>query len=303
MRIFVTGGTGFIGSVVVRELLDKGHEVIGLARSKSSEQLLVKAGASIYEGSLEDIDSLKRGADSADAAIHIAFIHNFSDFFAAVEADRLAIEAIGETLVGSNRPFIVTSGVPTGKDGQVITENDNSDPAAFPRLSEAAALPFAKREVLVSIVRPSRLVHGEGDAHGFVPQLIDIARKKGISAYIGDGLNRCQAVHRLDVAHLFCLVLEKSKAAGSRYQAVGEGGIAFRDIAERIGSRLNIPAVSISAEEAINHFGFLGQIVGMDNPASSEITQKTLGWNPAHPSLLQDLASDYYFTSDGSLIG
>jgi nucleoside-diphosphate-sugar epimerase len=230
----------------------------------------------------------------ADAVIHAAFVHNFADFGAAVETDRRAIEAIGETLTGSNRPFIVTFGVPTGKDGQVITEDDDSDPAAFPRISEAAALPFAKRGVRVSSVRPSRLVHGEGDSHGFIPRLIDIARKKGISAYIGNGQNRCQAVHRLDVAHLFRLALEKG-TAGARYQAVADGGIAFRHIAEAIGRRLNLPAVSISLEEAVSHFGFLGQIVGLDNPASSEITQKALCWHPTHPSLLQDLASDWYF--------
>jgi nucleoside-diphosphate-sugar epimerase len=294
MRIFVTGGTGFIGSAVVRELLDTGHEVIGLARSKLSAEFLKKEGAAIQEGSLEDIDSLKHGADSADAVIHIAFVHDFSNFGAAVETDRRAIETIGETLAGSNRPFVVTSGVPIGKPGHVVTENDDSDPAAFPRLSEAAALPYAKRDVLVSIVRPSRLVHGQGDLHGFIPQLISIAQKKGVSAYIGDGSSRCQAVHRLDAAHLFCLAVEKA-SAGSRYQAVGDGGIVFRDIAGAIGTRLSIPTVSISKEEAADHFGFLGQIVGMDNPASSEITQKTLGWHPSHPSLLRDLEADYYF--------
>lgn len=295
MLVFVTGGTGFIGSVVVRELLDTGHEVIGLARSKSSAQLLEKAGASVQEGSLEDVGSLKHGADSADAVIHTAFVHDFSNFGAAVETDRLAIETIGETLAGSNRPFVVTSGVPLGKYGQVMTENDDSDPAVFPRLSETAALPYAKRGVLVSVVRPSRFVYGEGDVHGFIPQLIDIARKKGVSAYIGDGSNRCQAVHRLDAAHLFCLAVEKA-TAGARYQAVGDGGIPFRTIAGAIAKRLNIPAVSITAEEAVNHFGFLGQIAEMDNPASSEITQKTLGWRPIHSSLLQDLEADYYFT-------
>jgi nucleoside-diphosphate-sugar epimerase len=294
MRIFVTGSTGFIGSAVVRELLDSGHTVIGLARSKSSAQSLEKAGAAIHEGSLEDVDSLRRGADAADAVIHTAFVHDFSNFGAAVETDRRAIETIGDTLAGSHRPFVVTSGVPVGKYGQVVTENDDSDPAVFPRLSEAAALPYAKRDVRVSIVRPSRFVHGEGDTHGFVPQLIGIARNKGVAAYIGDGSSRCQAVHRLDTAHLFCLAVEKG-TAGSRYQAVGDGGIPFRAIAEAIGRRLHIPAVSLSAEEAANHFGFLGQIAGTDNPASSEITQKALGWHPTHPSLLQDLETDYYF--------
>ena len=294
MRIFVTGGTGFIGSVVARELIDRGHEVIGLARSESSCKILEKLGASVFEGSLEDLDSLHRGADISDAVIHMAFIHVFSNFGAAIETDRRAIETIGETLAGSNRHFIITSGVLTGKDGQVTTENDDSDPAAFPRLSETAALPFVKRDVRVSVVRPARFVHGEGDTHGFIPQLIDIARKRGISAYIGNGLYRCHAAHRLDVAHLFCLAVERG-TAGARYQAVGDTGIAFRDIAGMIGQRLSIPSVSIPAEDAMSHFGFLGQIVGADNPASSEITRETLGWQPAHPSLLQDLSSDFYF--------
>ncbi|MDR0718106.1 MAG: SDR family oxidoreductase [Treponema sp.] len=295
MRIFVTGSTGFIGSAVVRELLDAGHTVIGLARSKSSAQLLEKMGAAVQEGSLEDVDSLKRGADSADAVIHIAFAHNLSDFDAGAETDRRAIETIGETLAGSHRPFVVTSGVPVGTPGQVVTENTGFDPIGPHRLSETAALPYAKRDVLVSVVRPSRLVHGEGDMHAFVPLFIDIARKKGVSAYIGDGSNRCHAVHRLDVANLFCLAVERA-TAGSRYQAVDDGEITFREIAEAIGKRLHIPVVSISPEEAMNHFGFLGLIAGTDNPASSEITRKTLGWHPAHPSLLQDLEADFYFT-------
>jgi nucleoside-diphosphate-sugar epimerase len=263
--------------------------------------MLAEANASIHEGTLEDTDSLKRGSEAADAVIHIAFAHDFSDFLASVEKDRRAIEAMGEALAGSGRPFIVTSGVPAGKNGQVITEDDDSDPAAFPRLSEAASLPFAKRGVLVSVVRPSRLVHGCGDAHGFVPRFIDIARKTGISAYAGDGANRCQAVHRLDVACLFRLVLERANDPGARYQAVGEQGVTFREIATAIGNRLNIPAVSISAQEAAKHFGFLGQIVGMDNPASSGITSKTLGWNPSHSSLLQDLATCYDLAFDNDL--
>ena len=294
MRVFITGGTGFIGSAVVNELIGSGHEVIGLARSNSSAQWLEKAGATVINGSLENIDSLKRGAGSADAVIHTAYIHDFSNIGAAGETDRRAIEAIGETLAGSNRPFIVTSGIPVGKDGQVITEDDDSDPKIFPRLSEAAALPFAARGVRVSAVRPSRLVHGEGDKHGFTARFVDIARKNGTAAYIGNGNKRCQAVHRLDVAYLFRLALEKG-AVGARYHAVADEGITFREIAEAIARRLNIPAVSISMEKAAEHFGFLAPIVGMDNPASSEKTQVSLGWQPVHPTLLQDLASDIYF--------
>jgi nucleoside-diphosphate-sugar epimerase len=182
-----------------------------------------------------------------------------------------------------------------GTPGQVVTENTDFDPVGPHRFSETAALPYAKRDVLVSIVRPPRLVHGEGDMHAFVPLFIDIARKKGVSAYVGDGSNRCHAAHRLDVAHLFRLAVENA-TAGCRYQAVDDGEITFREIAEAIGRRLHIPAVSIPQEEAVNHFGFLGLIAGTDNPASSEITRKTLGWHPTHPSLLQDLEADFYFT-------
>jgi nucleoside-diphosphate-sugar epimerase len=294
MRVFITGGTGFIGSAVVNELIGAGHEIIGLSRSNESDEKLKSLGAQTLRGSLEDLESVKRGAESADAVIHMAFVHDFNNFMAAVETDRRVIEAIGETLSGSNRPFVVTSGVPTGQDGEVVTENTEPNPN-FPRLSEAAALPFTERGVRVSIVRPSRFVHGEG-GHGFISLLIGIAKKTGKSAYIGDGGNRIHAVHYLDTAKLFRLALE-SGAVGARYQAVGDGGVVFREIAELIAKRLGIPAVSISADEAMAHFGFLGQIVAADNPASSEITQNALGWKPAHPRLLQDLAADFYWAA------
>ncbi|MDR1264097.1 MAG: SDR family oxidoreductase [Propionibacteriaceae bacterium] len=294
MRVFITGGTGFIGSAVVAELLAAGHEVVGLARSQASAQTLEQAGAEAWEGALDDLDRLQQGADAADATIHAAFVHNFADFAAAVETDRRAIVALGQALAGSNRPLVVTSGVPLGEPGQVVTEATDADPARFPRLSEAAALPFARQGVRVSAVRPSRLVHGPGDRHGFVPQLIAIARQSGQSAHIGDGHNRVQAVHRLDVAALFRLAVERG-TAGARYQAVADGGLTFRRLALAIAQRLGVPAVSIPASQAQDHFGFLGQIVAADNPASSEETRQTLGWAPTHPSLLQDLASDVYF--------
>jgi nucleoside-diphosphate-sugar epimerase len=292
MRVFITGGTGFIGSAVVRELLDAGHEVVGLARSEKSQQALAAAGASALDGSLEDTGSLKRGAKNADAAMHLAFIHNFAEFVAAAATDKQAIEAIGEALTGTGKPFIVTSGVPSNADGSVVTENDEPDPR-FPRQSEAAALPFVERGVRVSIVRPSRFVHDAG-IYGFVSQCIAIARDKGVSAYIGDGANKLHAVHRLDVARLFLLALENGKS-GAKYQGVGDFAVPYRDIAEAIGKRLNVPVASISAEQAAEHFGgFLAQIVGAQNPASSEITQAALGWKPTHPSLLENLASHIY---------
>jgi nucleoside-diphosphate-sugar epimerase len=294
LRIFVTAGTGYIGSAVVQELLRAGHEVIGLARSESSAQTLKSAGASVFEGSLEDLDSVKRGASSADAVVHIAFLHNSPDVFEGSMLDKRVIEAIGETLSGTNRPFIVTSGVPMGDHGQLVTEEVPWDPGRFPRFTEAAALPFVERGVRISIVRPSRFVHSDDDKRGFVRILIDIARKSGKSAYVGSGENRIQAVHCLELAVLFRLAVEKG-TAGAIYQAVGDGGVPIRTIAEVIGKRLNVPIVSIPEEEAGNHFGFFGRITLIDNPASSEATQKALGWRPTHPSLMDDLAQAFYF--------
>ncbi|MDR1482396.1 MAG: SDR family oxidoreductase [Synergistaceae bacterium] len=287
MKVFITGGTGFIGSAVIRELIGAGHEVTGLARSDTSKQRLAELGASSFYGSLEDLDSLKRGAENADAVMHLAFVHNFADFIAAGQTDRQAIEALGGALVGTNKPFIVTSGVPNGEDGRVVTENDES--GRFPRMSEAAALPFADCGVDARIVRPSRFVYGEALTNGFIAALIGIAGQRGISAYVGDGSNRINSVNVLDLAKLYLLVLERG-VSGAKYQGVGNGAVPFRDVAEAIGKRLNVPAAGISAEKAAEHFGFLGQIVGADNPASSEITQTTLNWKPMYPSLLGYLA-------------
>jgi nucleoside-diphosphate-sugar epimerase len=287
MKVFITGGTGFIGSAVIKELAANGHATIGLARSEKSRQTLTALGATAFYGSLEDLDSLKRGAETADAVIHLAFAHNFADFAAAGQTDKQAIEAIGGALARTNKPFIVTSGVPNGENGHIVTENDES--GKFPRMSEAAGLPFAERGARVTIVRPSRFVYGATLANGFIAALIGIAGQKRVSAYVGNGSNRIHAVNVLDLAKLYLLALEKGKN-GAKYQGVGNSAIAFRDVAEAIGKRLDVPVASISAERATEHFGFLGQIVGADNPASSEITQSELGWKPTHPSLLEDLA-------------
>jgi nucleoside-diphosphate-sugar epimerase len=287
MKVFITGGTGFIGSAVIRELAANGHSAVGLARSEKSRRTLAALGVSAFDGSLEDLDSLKRGAETADAVIHLAFIHNFAEFAAAGQTDRQAIEALGGALAGTNKPFIVTSGVPNGKNGHIVTESDES--GTFPRMSEAAALPLAERGTRVTIVRPSRFVHGETLANGFIAALIGIAGQKRVSAYVGSGSNHIHAVNVLDLAKLYLLALEKGKG-GAKYQGVGDSAIAFRDVAEAIGRRLDVPAASISAEQAAEHFGFLGQIAGADNPASSEITQSELGWKPTRPSLLENLA-------------
>lgn len=292
MRIFVTGATGFVGSAVVQELLNAGHQVLGLARSDASAQSLVDAGAQVHQGSLDDLDSLKRGAADVDGVIHTAFVHDFSAYAAASETDRKAIEAIGSVLVGSDRPFIITSGLAgLSKKSELATEEDNVGPS--PRVSEAVALKLADQGLHTMVIRLAASVHDKGD-HGFVPTLIDIARQKGVAAYVGDGANRWPAVHRLDAAHLYRLVLEQGKAGG-RYHGAADEGISMRDIAAVIGQQLNLPVVSKSPEEAVEHFGWMGRFVSIDMPASSALTQQWLGWQPTHPSLLSDLDHGDYF--------
>jgi len=291
MRVFVTGASGFIGAAVVQELLGAGHQVLGLARSDASAQALAAAGAQAHRGSLDDLASLRSGAAAADGVIHLAFNHDFTAYETAGATDQQAIEALGEALAGSDRPLLVTAGLAGFALGRPSTEADT--PATLARMSEPAALALAARGVRASVVRLAASVHDCGD-RGFVPTLIHIARQTGQAAYLGEGLNRWPAVHRLDAARLYRLALEHG-AAGARYHGAADEGIAMRDIAAIIGRHLNLPVVSKTPEEAPAHFGWMARFVGMDAPASSAFTQQQLNWHSSHPGLLADLEHGDYF--------
>jgi len=297
MRVFLTGATGFIGSAVVRELIDAGHQVLGLARSDAGAKSLAAAGANVkvHRGDVEDLDSLRSGVAASDAVIHTAFVHDFSRFKEVCEIDRRAIETLGAALVGTDRPFIVTSA--TGAvftPGRISTEEDAPN-APMPRVSEQAGAAVEAKGVHVSVIRLPQ-VH-DPVKQGLITYLVDVAREKGVSAYVGDGLNRWPAVHRLDAARLYKLALEKAaekNAKGARYNAVAEEGVPLKEIAEAIGRGLKVPVVSKSAEEAGEHFGWLTHFVSGDMPASSALTRKWLGWRPTGPGLLSDLKAMKY---------
>jgi len=305
MRVFVTGASGWIGSAVVPALIGAGHQVVGLARSDASAAALAAGGAAVQRGTLDDLDSLHRAAAASDGVIHLAFKHDIAfsgDFQGAADADRRAVETFGAALAGSDRPFVIASGTLGIAPGRVAAESDGQspDPAMFaqggPAMRLATAqvtLALASRGVRSSVLRLPPTVHGDGD-NGFMTTLVGIARRTGVSGYIGDGSSRWPAVHRLDAARLFLLGLEAAPA-GSVLHAVADEGVAVRAIAEVIGRHLNVPVVAITPEDAGAHFGFLAHFLGVDSPASSALTRELLAWQPTHAGLIDDLDQGHYF--------
>jgi nucleoside-diphosphate-sugar epimerase len=306
MRVFVTGASGWIGSALVPELIEAGHQVVGLARSDASAAALSAAGAAVLRGSLDDLETLHGAAVASDGVIHLAFKHDLAfsgDFEGAANADRRAVETFAAALAGTDRPLLIASGTLGVTTGTVATERDGHDidqtalaAASGPRARHATAeytLSLAARGVRSSVVRLAPTNHGDGD-NGFMATLVAIAREKGASGYIGDGSNRWPAVHRLDSAHLFRLGLEKAPA-GSTLHATAEEGVAIRDVAEVIGRQLNVPVVSISPDDAVEHFSWLGRFIGFDSPASSTLTRDLLGWQPTQLGLIDDLDKGHYF--------
>jgi nucleoside-diphosphate-sugar epimerase len=283
MRVFVTGASGFVGAAVVKELLEHGHSVAGLARSDAAAANVAAMGAHVVLGSLEDHDSLRRGVAEADGVIHLGFHHDFSRFAASCVLDQRAIAAIGAALEGSQRPLLVTSGVALVSPGRLATEADGFKPVApdFPRASEAA-----------TAARLAPSVHGMGD-HGFVTMLADVARAKGSAGYVGEGANRWPAVHRFDAARLYRLALELGQI-GARYHAIAEEGVAFRDIAGAIGAGLDLPVRSVNEDDAAAHFGWFAMFAGADIPASSAETKRVLGWAPRERGLIEDISAAGY---------
>jgi nucleoside-diphosphate-sugar epimerase len=293
MKVFVTGATGFVGTAVVQELLANGHQVLGLARSEESAKKLIAAGAEAHRGDLNDFESLKAGAEVSDAVIHLGFVHDFTRFAEMCELDGKVIKTIGEALLGTEKPFLITSGTALfSKDGLTVETDRSVNP--HPRIAtENAADAVAAKGVKVAVIRLSPSVHGKGDIIGFVPTLIRIAKEKGKSAIINDGDNFWPGVHKLDAAKLYRLALENPFESGTRYHAVGEQGIPFKDIATFIAERLDVPVVSLTDDQAAEHFGWFAHFAKLNNLTSSEKTRATLGWNPEHPTLLEDMDKIY----------
>lgn len=294
MRVFVTGAAGFIGTATTKELIANGHEVLGLARSDANAEVLEKLGARVHRGSLEDLDSLRKGAKDADGTIHLAFIHDFSKFEENGQIDKRAIEAMGDVLEGTNRPFIVTSGTGLIAPGKVVTEDMRPAASTFtPRVSEQAGLAYTSRGVRAMAIRLPQVHGGDGKA-GLITFLLDGARQAGAVAYVGDGSDRWPSAHRLDVARLYRLALEKGVTDGV-YHAVAEEGVPMRQVAEVLGRALGVPVVSIKKEDAGRYYGPLAMFAGLDVPASSAKTQASLGWNPTEIGLIADIGQPNYF--------
>jgi nucleoside-diphosphate-sugar epimerase len=294
MRVFVTGAAGFIGTETTKELIANGHQVTGLARSEENVATLEKLGAKVRRGSLQDIESLKRGASDADGVIHLAFIHDFTKFAENGAIDKTAIEAMGDVLEGTNKPFIVTSGTGLVAPNVLVTEEMRRDSSPHvPRMSEQAGLAYASRGVRAMAIRLPQ-VHGAAGKAGLISYLVDLARQKGAAAYVGEGAERWAAAHRLDVARLYRLALEKGVADGI-YHAVGEEGVPMRQVIDVIGRALNVPVVSIRKEQAGDYYGPLAMFAGLDMPASSALTQQRLGWTPTGIGLIADIGQPGYF--------
>ncbi|MEV5951072.1 SDR family oxidoreductase [Streptomyces sp. NPDC051993] len=300
MRIFVTGASGWLGSAVVPALFDAGHQVVGLARSDASAHALKAAGAEVVRGTVDDLTVLRDAAAVLDGVIHLAFKHDIAfsgDYQGAAEADRRAVDTFGDVLAGTNRPFVLASGMIGLAPGRVATERDtptiDGSPFSMRAATAQAAVAHASRGVRSSVVRLSPTCHGDGD-NGFIPMLVATARAKGVSGYLGDGSNRWPAVHRLDAARLFRLAVEKAPA-GSVLHGVAEEGVTIRDVAEVIGRHLDVPVASVAPEAAAEHFTWLSGVVGLDSPASSALTRELLDWQPTLPGLLEDLDQGHYF--------
>ena len=295
MRVFVTGSSGFIGSAVVAELIGAGHQVLGLVRTDEAAKKVAAAGAKPVIGSLDDLDSLKRGAAESEGIIHTAFVHDFANFAKSCATDRTAIETMASVIKGTNRPFVFATGLAGLNPGHLSTEETRVDisKTSIPRAAtEIFGRDLSKEGIRSIAMRLSPSVHDKND-HGFIASLINIAREKGVSAYIGDGANRWPGVHRLDAAKLFRLALEKGEA-GAAYHAVGDQGVATREIAETIGRGLKLPVVSKSKDEAQEHFGWITHFFAADWPATSELTQKKLGWKPTEIGLIKDIEANYF---------
>ena len=304
MRVFVTGASGWIGSAVVPELIDAGHQVTGLARSEASAAALTDAGAEVVRGTIDDLDTLRSAAAASDGVIHLAFMHDLAfsgGFEAAAEADRRTVETFGEVLAGSGRPLVIASGTLGLALGRVATERDGLGPAPAeigrgPQIRRDTArltVSLADRGIRSAVLRLPPTVHGDGD-HGFMATLVKMDTDQGVSGYIGDGSNRWPAVHRFDAAHLFRLAVENAPA-GSTLHAIADEGVPIRAVAEVIGRHLGLPLASVAPEDAAAHFGWLGAFLALDSPASSELTRELTGWQPAQPGLLDDLDKGHYF--------